>query len=131
MQEVATGDVRAGVRAPRQASARTSKNPDEFAIVAVDTHADTHAAVVLSLRGQLLDAKRFPATPAATPAYLSGPPPSGRSKRRRAHRADTTIDRPTSPAPPRRAGRARRQGEPVGRGQDRLGPAGVLTDRFE
>lgn len=36
--------------------------PGEFVIVGVDTHADTHVAVVLSLLGQVLGAKAFPAT---------------------------------------------------------------------
>ena len=36
--------------------------PDEFVIVGVDTHADTHVAVVLSLLGQILGAKAFPAS---------------------------------------------------------------------
>lgn len=40
----------------------TMPQPDEFVIVGVDTHADTHAAVVLSLLGQILGAKMFPAT---------------------------------------------------------------------
>ena len=35
---------------------------DEFVIVGVDTHADTHAVVVLSLLGRVLGAKMFPAT---------------------------------------------------------------------
>lgn len=35
---------------------------DEFVIVGVDTHADTHAAVILSRLGQVLGAKLFPAT---------------------------------------------------------------------
>ena len=36
--------------------------PDEFVIVGVDTHADEHVAVVLSLLGQVLDGRSFPAT---------------------------------------------------------------------
>ena len=40
----------------------TMPQPDEFVIVGVDTHADTHAAVVLSLLGAVLGAKMFPAT---------------------------------------------------------------------
>jgi transposase len=40
----------------------TMPQPDEFVIVGVDTHADTHAAVVLSLLGAVLGARMFPAT---------------------------------------------------------------------
>ena len=40
----------------------TMPQPDEFVIVGVDTHADSHAAVVLSLLGAVLGAKMFPAT---------------------------------------------------------------------
>lgn len=36
--------------------------PDDFVIVGIDTHADTHAGVVLSVLGQVLGARMFPAT---------------------------------------------------------------------
>jgi hypothetical protein len=58
---------RADESAGRSGSARPSKNPDEFVIVVVDTHVDTHAAVVLSLRGQLLGARMSPAPRALRP----------------------------------------------------------------
>jgi transposase len=40
----------------------TMPDHDEFVIVGVDTHADSHVAVVLDPRGQLLAGRAFPAT---------------------------------------------------------------------